>query len=153
MSGYKRFVVNFTSWDFLFSLSLGHLLQPELIFPYNGAYVNGLFKYLGEVGAKLSLVFIINTACHMLSTQVYCLFFRYAILQNSPKLLDFTLSWATWIRGWIIAFAITTSAGIFIFAPMQRPQTEVRAAILELSQQFEDPHLPDFSRIIHSISK
>ncbi|CAD5220353.1 unnamed protein product [Bursaphelenchus xylophilus] len=84
MSGYKRFVVNFTSWDFLFSLSLGHLLQPELIFPYNGAYVNGLFKYLGEVGAKLS---------------------------------------------------------------------EVRAAILELSQQFEDPHLPDFSRIIHSISK
>ncbi|CAD5220351.1 unnamed protein product [Bursaphelenchus xylophilus] len=83
MSGYRRFVVNFTCWDFLFSLSLGYLVKPELIFPYDGFYINGLFKYFGDSGAKLS---------------------------------------------------------------------EVRNEIIALSQQFEDPQLPDFSRLILYIS-
>ncbi|CAD5220349.1 unnamed protein product [Bursaphelenchus xylophilus] len=148
MTGYKRFVVNFTAWDFLISLTLGALVRPEVIFPYNGAYVTGLLKHFGDVGAKASVVFLMNTTAHALSAQFHCLFFRFAILQDNERLLDFVLSWKTWIRGWFISFSITTTAGIFIFAPMQGTQKQVQAEILSLAPNFPNDPLPDFTRVI-----
>uniref|UniRef100_A0A1I7SNA1 G_PROTEIN_RECEP_F1_2 domain-containing protein n=2 Tax=Bursaphelenchus xylophilus TaxID=6326 RepID=A0A1I7SNA1_BURXY len=93
MKSYKRFIINFTLFDMLFAFTMGVLVKPDPLFPFTGAVINGLFKYLGEQGAVISDVAIVNTAGYAVSTQCACIIYRFAVLQPNPKFLDFVLSW------------------------------------------------------------
>ncbi|CAD5208522.1 unnamed protein product [Bursaphelenchus xylophilus] len=133
----------FQIFDMLFAFTLGVLVKPDPLFPFTGAYINGFFKYLGEPGAILSDIAIANTAAYAMSTQCYCIMYRFAVLQANPKYLHALLSWTTWIVAYLISFAIT-GGSYFIFNKMQPPQKDIPAKIVQASANFPGIPLPEF---------
>lgn len=59
MQSYKYFVMKMTSTDLCFSIVVGHLFQPVLLFPLPAAGATGLLQYAGPVGGKIA-VFLTN---------------------------------------------------------------------------------------------
>ncbi|CAD5208523.1 unnamed protein product [Bursaphelenchus xylophilus] len=143
MRTYKRFIINYTIFDMLFAFTLGVLVKPDPLFPFSGAYINGFFKYLGEPGAVVSDVAIVNSAGYAMSTQCYCIMYRFAVLQTNPKYMDALLSWTTWIVAYLISFAVTGGT-YFIFDKVQPPQKDIPAKIIQALANFPGIPLPEF---------
>ncbi|CAD5220337.1 unnamed protein product [Bursaphelenchus xylophilus] len=144
MRTYKRFLINFTVMDFLFAFSLGILVKPYPIYPFQGAIIEGPLRYFENHGAVISTAFIINSAGYAMSTQCACIIYRFAILQADQRILEFVISWNTWIACYVATFFITAGT-VFLANKMQVPQNEVYSKLLEVQPTYPGSVIPDIS--------
>ncbi|CAD5220341.1 unnamed protein product [Bursaphelenchus xylophilus] len=134
---------NLQIFDFSFCFTLGVLVKPNPLFPIAGGYIEGPIRYLGDTGAVLALLLIINTAGYCLSTQCCCLAYRFAVLQNSQWWMNLVLSWKSWVYGYLIS-AFVSAVSVFIFARLQPSQERVRELLTADCQILGLP-LPNFN--------
>ncbi|CAD5220339.1 unnamed protein product [Bursaphelenchus xylophilus] len=143
MGTYRRFIINFTIHDILFSFTLGVLSNPDPLFPYSGFVINGLFRHLGSYGAFAAAGGLVATAGYALSTQCACIIYRFAVLQEDPRIVDFVVSTTTWIVCYISAF------GVCIFAASLLKQflipQELILGKMALVQPYINQKLPNIS--------
>ncbi|CAD5214099.1 unnamed protein product [Bursaphelenchus okinawaensis] len=128
-------------YDLAFSFILGILVNPDPLFPLPSAVIQGWFRYLGNFGAVLSLILTVNALSYCLSTQVSCLMYRFAAIQNTDFWLNFVSSKSSWINSYIVSLSISVLT-YFIFAPLQPPQDVVHSNLLQNSALLSSP-LPD----------
>ncbi|CAD5214745.1 unnamed protein product [Bursaphelenchus xylophilus] len=148
MRVYKYHVIHFTIYDFIFSFNLGTLIKPDTIFPFNGAYVKGWYRYFGDNGATICMISIIVTGGHAITTQCICLVYRFAVLLDTRKLLALMSDWKAYVIGYVISTTIYTLISVFIFAKIVFPVDEVHRQILEVAKIFPNATLPDFNQVI-----
>ncbi|CAD5220365.1 unnamed protein product [Bursaphelenchus xylophilus] len=146
MKGYTRYIINYTVWDFLFSLNLGVLVKPQFTPPFNCSYINGWFRFLGPDWAPIiSMIGIVNTGGNCLSTQCLCLFYRFVVLWNEPFWNSLVVSPRAWVVGYIITSCICFST-YFIFSPMITLGPEMLDLIEATARKYPNATKPVLSK-------
>ncbi|CAD5214506.1 unnamed protein product [Bursaphelenchus okinawaensis] len=147
MKDYRRFIVNFTLFDLLFTFTLGTLVKPDTIFPFQGCYINGWLRYFGHYGANVAIVLIIISGSLAIAMQAICLVYRFSVLQGNHKAMEFILSWKTWTVTYVCLVCSYTLAAVLVFSKMNLTEEEIKQEITRLAPELDAP-LPDFTKVI-----